>query len=180
MTWETYLFSSGSHLCSGIMANADSWFITNITFIQLSTWHESFYLAHLIFFCLCVSAVFCLAYLHVNLIPFNWFLTILQQTLIPVSTHLSFIFVVDFLFSRHIAFSFFILMFWFLSWPRSMFPFLTIPFLLYLHKILNTTDWKHPTFFVKLCCRVLSWKSFTFLFIVLVDSSIVGAIFSFN
>ena len=54
------------------MQNLDSSF--TITFIQLSTYHNCFCIAHfkLIFFCLCVSAGFYLAFLYVKVNPISF------------------------------------------------------------------------------------------------------------
>ena len=67
--------------------------------------------------------------MNVNPISSKRFLTVLSQTLISVSTHLSFIyFVVHFLFSRHIAMSF-------LSWRFDIFRVLPVFFSFFNHPI---------------------------------------------
>ena len=58
--------------------------------------------------------------------------------------------------------------------------FLTKPFLLILHNILDTAYWKQPMYFIILHCRLSSSKSLTILSIVSIDSSSVGTLFPFN
>ena len=106
----------------------------NITFIQLSTRHDCFSLARftLIFFVCVFVLVFVCIFEYLNPISFSQFHTVLSQTLIPVSIHL---FCCTFSIFWDIALSF---IFWrFDVFLGLRFPFLTIPFLLYLHQILE-------------------------------------------
>ena len=121
ITLEIYLFPSGHmfHL-NGPRQKFPHHFLDsslNITFIQLSTYHFCFYLAHLhfIFFCFCVSTDFSLAFLHINPISLSQFLRDLSQTLTPVLIHL---------FCHKVYyFEFSILRLWYLSWSSCMFSF---------------------------------------------------------
>lgn len=148
----------------------------NITVIQSSTcFSDCFSLArcNFVFFCLGVSAGFCLAFLYVNHISFSWFLIVLSQTLTPVFAHL-------FLFWRYIVLSF-------LSWHFDIFlglpacfPFMTFPFRLCLHQILDAADWEQPTSLATLCVKIPCWRSYIILSIVSTDNSVDGAMFPFN
>ena len=71
-----------------VLVNADSCSSLNITIIQLFTRYGCFSLAlfNHIFFCLCVSVGFLLAFLYVNSIPFSHFVTVLAITLTLVTT----------------------------------------------------------------------------------------------
>ena len=154
MTLEIYLFSSSSHVPSEwhqtkvpasllwLMQILD--LSLNITFIQLSTYHDSFSLAHinLIFFCLCVSASFHFDFLCINPISFNLFLKVLSQTLIPVLTHF---FICTFSIFIAYCFQFSILTLWCFLLSINMFSFFNHS--IYLHTIFDTADWEQPMFF---------------------------------
>lgn len=119
------------------------------TLFASSVWQHNF-----VFFCLCVSASFCLDFLYVTPISFSWFLTVLSQKLTPVSTNLFFIyFVVNFPFLKQIALSL-----W--SWHIEVFYGLPVYF------SFNN--------------RFSSRRCFVILFIVSIESSCVEAIFLFN
>ena len=123
------------------LANVVSCFITEYHFHPIVHMSRLFYLTHFnhIFYSLYVNVDFHLVFLYVNLISFNQFLPVLSQTLSSVLTHLFFIcFIVHFLFSRQIVWSF-------LSWCFDAFPdlpigfpILTISFLLYLQQLAVT------------------------------------------
>lgn len=85
------------------MCNLNS--LLNITFIQLSTRHDCFSLAHfhLIVISLWDFDGFHLPFLSANSISFSRFLTVLLQIFSPVPTLFSFTLLDFFLFRRHIA-----------------------------------------------------------------------------
>ena len=124
--------------------------LLNITFIQLSTHHYCFFLAHvnLIFFYLFINVGFLLAFLYVTPISFSRFLTVQSQTLILVSTQMVLIcYVVHFLFYKANSLR---SQSWYFDVFRNRpgcFPFSTTLFLLYLHPILDTADREQPTSF---------------------------------
>ena len=137
------------------------------------------FLCNLIFFCLCVYVGFRLDFLYVNSISFNRFLIVLWQTLICVSTHLFFIcFVVHSIFSRHYC-SYIFWRFDVFHGQPECFPFLTIPFLLYLPQFLDS--WLGTTAsFITSHCVLLSRIDFMILSIVSIDNSFAGELFPFN
>ena len=194
---EIYLFSFSSHFYMFhlnstrqkfsiiALANADSWFITechlNITFIQLSTHHDCFSLAHfnLIFFCLCICSGFSLTIFYINPVSSCRFHRILSQTFAPVLTNLFFIcfpvhcvifrvfypdaFYYDIFCDILICFSF---------------SFFITP--LYLHRISVIANWEQLTSFTTFFCGLPSWMRFTIISIVSIDISFVGVMFPSN
>ena len=147
--------------CINALANADSWFLTEYHFLPIvhTPW-LFFFCFNFIFSLSVLMIVFSLLFFLINRISFSQILKVLLC-----------------IFSRLGVFYPDSLM---ILWSTSLFSFFKpLIFFLYMHQILDTTDWDQLTTFVTLICE-LSYMSFTILCIVLIDSSLVGIMFPFN
>ena len=118
----------------------------------------------------CVSTWFCLVFLLADF-------SVLSQILTLISAHL---FYCTFSTFKTYCVAFSIQTLWCFLWSTRIFFFLTLPFLLYLHQILHTANWKQPTTSTTLYCRLSTWMSFTILSIVSINRSFIGIYVSFQ
>lgn len=144
------------------MCNLNS--LLNITFIQLSTRHDCFSLAHfhLIVISLWVFDGFHLPFLSANSISFSQFLTVLLQIFSPVPTLFSFI-LLDFFYFEDLLLRLFYLDALMPLMVYYFFPFLVDGFLLYLQLIFGIVDWKIQHLLPYSNVVLSSWKSFNFV-----------------